>query len=188
MPLDVVKATQGVCIFMGCCIILYFNHFNKKRVISVYEIDSNQDTENYFSPKGTIGAMKSEHLHNQTWGQVSKQATKTDLPKFLSISTRSQWKSNIAFNDNKRRTNINLRNTHPQLISNTTSSALISRAQPIVKHPVFQYVLNNKTKCFLPGLSNSHVRRPGLTDFSPGLVPFALNKSHGLARPYLSFY
>ena len=37
-------------------------------------------------------------------------------------------------------------------------------------------------------LSNSHVRRPGLTILSPGLAPFAPNKSLGLAWPYLSFH
>ncbi len=38
------------------------------------------------------------------------------------------------------------------------------------------------------GLSNSHVRRPGLTNLSPGLAHFTLNKSLGLAWSYLSFH
>ncbi len=36
------------------------------------------------------------------------------------------------------------------------------------------------------GLSISSVRRPGLSKLAPGLAKSALNKSSGLARPYLS--
>ncbi len=38
------------------------------------------------------------------------------------------------------------------------------------------------------GLSISHVRRPGLSNFSPGLASIAFNKSNRLAKPYLRFY
>ncbi len=34
---------------------------------------------------------------------------------------------------------------------------------------------------YQPGLSISRVRRPGLSNFSPGLAPIAFNKSDGLA-------
>ena len=48
-----------------------------------------------------------------------------------------------------------------------------------------------KHYCFT-GLSNSHVRvrggHPGLTNLSPGLAPFALNKLLGLAWPYLTLH
>ncbi len=40
---------------------------------------------------------------------------------------------------------------------------------------------NGLRKSLKAGLSISHVRRPGLVVFRSGLVPFALNKSDGLA-------
>ncbi len=50
-------------------------------------------------------------------------------------------------------------------------------------------MVNINYKCLTsPGLSNSHIRRLGLTNLSPGVAPFAPNYSLGLAWPYLTFH